>query len=72
VLSRENRERQPDPNPFMNRVVMPAMCGRFGLFSPAEILVAKFGIKETTMGLTPRYNVAPEQDIAVIIQNDAR
>jgi putative SOS response-associated peptidase YedK len=63
---------QPDPNPFMNRGVAPPMCGRFGLFSPAEIIVAKFGIKETTIELAPRYNVAPEQDIAVIIQNDAR
>jgi putative SOS response-associated peptidase YedK len=48
------------------------VCGRFGLFSPAEIIIAKFGIKETTIDLTPRYNVAPEQDIAVVVQNDAQ
>lgn len=48
------------------------MCGRFGLFSPAEILVAKFDMKQVIADLKPRYNVAPEQDIAVIIENDGR
>ncbi|RDE14783.1 MAG: hypothetical protein C4K47_03630 [Candidatus Thorarchaeota archaeon] len=48
------------------------MCGRFGLFSPAGILVAKFGIGQVMAELKPRYNVAPEQEIAVIIQNDVR
>ena len=48
------------------------MCGRFSFFSPAEVLAAKFGVAEVAAELTPRYNVAPEQDIAVVIQDDVR
>ena len=46
------------------------MCGRYVLYSPIEVLIARFGIKQATFGLTPRYNIAPEQEIPVIIQSD--
>jgi putative SOS response-associated peptidase YedK len=60
------------PKPFENRGQSHPVCGRFGLFSPAEILVAKFGINQVIAELTPRYNVAPQHDIAVIIENNGR
>jgi putative SOS response-associated peptidase YedK len=41
------------------------MCGRFAFYSPAEATAALFGAA-TLHSLTPRYNIAPTQDIAVI------
>jgi putative SOS response-associated peptidase YedK len=41
------------------------MCGRFAFYSPAEATAALFGA--TAPGnVTPRYNIAPTQDIAAI------
>lgn len=62
----------PHLKAFVNRPRIPAVCGRFTFFSPAEGLAVKFGITEIAAELAPQYNVAPEQDIAVIVQNDAR
>ena len=50
---------------------MAPVCGRFSVFSPEEILVANFVATEVTAIPTPRYNIAPEQDIVVIIRSDA-
>ena len=41
------------------------MCGRFAFYSPAEATAALFAA-ETEREFTPRYNVAPTQDIAAI------
>ena len=41
------------------------MCGRFAFFSPAETLLAAFGIEQVA-DLQPRYNIAPSQEIIVI------
>jgi putative SOS response-associated peptidase YedK len=41
------------------------MCGRFVLDSPPDLIAASFGLDEVP-ALTPRYNIAPSQDIPVI------
>ncbi|MGB5721635.1 MAG: SOS response-associated peptidase [Woeseiaceae bacterium] len=41
------------------------MCGRFAFYSPAEAAAALFGVT-TSVALSPRYNIAPTQDIAAI------
>jgi len=41
------------------------MCGRLSLFAPADHLEERFGA-ELAAPLTPRYNVAPRDDVAVI------
>lgn len=45
------------------------MCGRTSLFAPQSVLEARFDA-EAAQPLTPRYNVAPREDLAVI-RNDA-
>ncbi|NCF52564.1 hypothetical protein GWP57_13225 [Gammaproteobacteria bacterium] len=41
------------------------MCGRFAFYSPTEAAAALFGVA-SAQPLTPRYNIAPTQDIAAI------
>ena len=41
------------------------MCGRFALKAPPRTIQQHFGIPET-VDLSPRYNIAPSQDVAVI------
>ena len=41
------------------------MCGRFAFYSPTEATAALFGVTGATE-LTPRYNIAPTQDIAAV------
>ncbi|CAG1023373.1 SOS response-associated protein YedK [Methylococcales bacterium] len=41
------------------------MCGRFVLDSPPELIAESFGLDDVP-ALTPRYNIAPSQDIPVI------
>lgn len=41
------------------------MCGRFAFYSPVEAAAALFGVKAAT-DFTPRYNIAPTQDIAAV------
>ncbi|MDJ0908901.1 MAG: SOS response-associated peptidase [Woeseiaceae bacterium] len=41
------------------------MCGRFAFYSPTEATAALFGVTGAT-DLTPRYNIAPTQDIAAV------
>ncbi len=41
------------------------MCGRFAFYSPAEATAALFGAT-VSVDITPRYNIAPTQDIAAI------
>ncbi len=41
------------------------MCGRFAFYSPTEATAALFGVTGA-IDLTPRYNIAPTQDIAAI------
>ena len=46
------------------------MCGRFSLASKSQTIAEYFGI-ELLYELTPRYNIAPSQDILVIKQLSA-
>ncbi len=41
------------------------MCGRFALYTDAQIISEHFGLAET-VSLSARYNIAPTQAIAVI------
>lgn len=42
------------------------MCGRFTLTADTETIQKHFGLNDVGQGLTPRYNIAPSQPIAVI------
>ena len=46
------------------------MCGRFTLFSSPRELQQFFGTLSPSFEILPNYNVAPTQDIPVIIQHD--
>jgi putative SOS response-associated peptidase YedK len=46
------------------------MCGRFTLFSPPRELQRFFGTPPPSFEILPNYNVAPTQEIPVIIQNE--
>jgi putative SOS response-associated peptidase YedK len=48
------------------------MCGRFTLHHSTEEVVERFEIEETLFTLTPRYNIAPSQPIAAIVENSPR
>ncbi len=41
------------------------MCGRFAFYSPAEATAALFGASGS-LDMSPRYNIAPTQDIAAV------
>jgi putative SOS response-associated peptidase YedK len=45
------------------------MCGRFSLATPAQQVAEHFGLTEVP-ALSPRYNIAPTQSIAVIRRAD--
>jgi putative SOS response-associated peptidase YedK len=47
-----------------------SMCGRYVIFSLAPELEIYFGAQPPSFELTPNYNVAPTQQIPVIIQQD--
>jgi putative SOS response-associated peptidase YedK len=46
------------------------MCGRFTLFSSPRELQQFFGTSSPSFEILPNYNVAPTQDIPVIIQHE--
>jgi len=46
------------------------MCGRFTVTSPGDV-AAEFGV-EVPLELSPRYNVAPTDPVAVIVDKDGR
>src|SRR5262245_37567821 len=43
------------------------MCGRFTLTTPEELIAEAFGLDETPK-LSARYNIAPSQPVAAIVQ----
>jgi putative SOS response-associated peptidase YedK len=47
------------------------MCGRFTLSKSTEEVAARFAIEQIAFDLTPRFNIAPGQPIAVVTQNNA-
>jgi putative SOS response-associated peptidase YedK len=48
------------------------MCGRFTLFASPETIQAEFDLSEVPAHLTPRYNIAPTQAVAVIANHAER
>jgi putative SOS response-associated peptidase YedK len=46
------------------------MCGRFTLSRSTEAVAARFAIEQIAFDLTPRYNIAPGQSIAVVTQDN--
>lgn len=47
------------------------MCGRFEIHSAIEIIAKIFGIDSAIFDIKPNYNVAPSQDVAVVV-NDGK
>jgi putative SOS response-associated peptidase YedK len=48
------------------------VCGRFGLFAPAEQLAEFFALTELVVAPEPRYNLTPGQAVAVVRERDGR
>jgi len=48
------------------------MCGRFTLHHDKEEIIERFGVQETLFELTPRFNIAPTQQVAGICQEAKR
>ena len=44
------------------------MCGRFTLEYQLSMLYEHFDVKDSNLELTPRYNIAPTQQIPVAIR----
>ncbi len=56
----------------MNESTNEHMCGRFALLTHAEALIEKFGVEEVINRPEPRYNIAPSQNVTVVVQRKAR
>jgi putative SOS response-associated peptidase YedK len=48
------------------------MCGRFEIHSAPDIIAKIFGTAEGDLGSAPRYNIAPSQDILIVINDGKR
>jgi putative SOS response-associated peptidase YedK len=48
------------------------MCGRYRLARKKEILAETFDVEESAVEWSPRYNVAPGQDVVVVRQDATR
>jgi putative SOS response-associated peptidase YedK len=48
------------------------MCGRFALLTHTEALIERFGVEEVIKRPEPRYNIAPSQNVTVVVQRGAR
>ncbi|MBT3342516.1 MAG: SOS response-associated peptidase [Gemmatimonadetes bacterium] len=48
------------------------MCGRFTLHHATEDVAAAFAVEQTLLDLKPRYNIAPTQPVACVIQQESR
>jgi len=46
------------------------MCGRFSLLTNVKALIERFSIDEVEVRPEPRYNIAPSQNIPVVIDED--
>jgi putative SOS response-associated peptidase YedK len=44
------------------------MCGRFTLHHTADEIASQFGVQQTLFPLQPRYNIAPSQPVAVVLE----
>lgn len=48
------------------------MCGRFEIHSPVDIIAEIFGIDDWETDYPPNYNVAPGQDILLVVNEGKR
>jgi len=48
------------------------ICGRFEVHSSLEIIAQIFGIDDITFDFRPSYNIAPSQDILLVLNNGNR
>ena len=48
------------------------MCGRFEIHSAIEMITEIFGIDEWEIEYSPNYNVAPSQDILIVVNDGKR
>ena len=48
------------------------MCGRFALLTHAEALIKRFGVEEVIKRPEPKYNIAPSQNVTVVVQRETR
>lgn len=48
------------------------MCGRFTLHHATEDVAERFSVEQTLLELKPRFNIAPSQPVAAIIQRESR
>jgi len=46
------------------------MCGRFALLTHAETLIQRFGVEKVIKRPEPRYNIAPSQNVTVVVQRE--
>jgi putative SOS response-associated peptidase YedK len=49
---------------------MRAMCGRYTLRTPVETLAEEFGISDPLPEIPTRYNIAPTQEVAAVLEED--
>jgi putative SOS response-associated peptidase YedK len=48
------------------------MCGRFEIHNTLEIIARVFGIDSVTFDYTPSYNIAPSQDVLLVVNDGKR
>ena len=48
------------------------MCGRFTLHHTTQETVERFEVEQATIEFEPRYNIAPSQPVAVVLQQEER
>jgi putative SOS response-associated peptidase YedK len=48
------------------------MCGRFTLHHSTEDIAGRFAVEQIMLDLRPRYNIAPTEPVAAIVQRESR
>lgn len=48
------------------------MCGRFALYHEGDEIAERFQLDRAAVELEPRYNIAPTQPVAVVVQTEER
>ena len=52
--------------------ILHHMCGRFTLHHSTEDVAERFAVEQTLLELKPRFNIAPSQPVAAVIQRESR
>ena len=52
--------------------ILHHMCGRFTLHHSTEDVAERFAVEQTLLELQPRFNIAPSQPVAAVIQQESR